>query len=68
MYHVAFLLNAYRYQENSVSFLKIPRKRLAALLYILDGRPPSMFSLYLRVFIFHYTGSKLMARPIPVLY
>lgn len=66
MYHVAFLLKAYRYQEDSVSFLKIPRKRLATLLYLLDGRSPSVFSLYLGLFIFHYTGSKLMARPDPV--
>ena len=31
-------------------------------------RPPSIFSLYLGVYIFFYAKSKLIARPIPVLY
>ena len=50
---VMWLLSTSRHQENSVSFLKIPRKRFAVLLYGLDGRPPSMFPLYLGVYIFH---------------
>ena len=66
MCYVAFLLSVERHQENSVSFLKAPRKRLAALLYLLDDRPPSLFPLYSGVYIFHYARSKLMARPIPV--
>ena len=49
-----------------MSFLKTPRKRLDALLYLLNDRPPSMFPLCIDVFIFHYTKTKLMARPIPV--
>ena len=34
---------------------------------ILNDRPPSMFPLYLGVYIFHYSRSKLMSRPILVL-
>ena len=67
MCYVAFLLSAKRQQENSVFLLKTPWKRLAALLYLSDGRTPSMFKLYFDVYIFPYTRSKLMARPIPVL-
>ena len=37
-------------------------KQLAALLYLLDDRPPSMFQLNLGVYIFYYTRSKLIAR------
>ena len=40
MCDVAFLLSAQRHQENSV---KTPLKRLAALLYLLNDRPLSMF-------------------------
>ena len=49
------------------SFLKTLWKRLVTLLYLLDKRPPSTFPLYLGVYVFHYTRSKLMARLIPVL-
>ena len=53
----------------SVSFLKTPRKRLAVLLYLLDGRSPSLFPLYLGVYIFHedhkpvYIGIKILVLP-----
>ena len=49
------------------SFLKTLWKRLVTLLYLLDKRPPSTFPLYLGVYVFHYTRSKLMARLIPLL-
>ena len=64
---VAFLRIAERIQVPENSFLKTLWKRLVTLLYLLDKRPPSMFPLYLGVYIFHYTRSKLMARSIPVL-
>ena len=69
MSYVAFLLSAWRHQENSVSVLETPWKRLDALRYLLDDRKTSlsMFLLRLGVYIFHYKRSKLVARTIPVL-
>ena len=60
MSYVAFLLSAQTHQEILVSLLKMPRKPLDTLLSLLDDRPPSMFPLYLDVYIFHYTRSKLI--------
>ena len=47
--------------------MKTPWKCVAALLNLFGDRPPPMFQLYLSVYIFHCTMSKLMARPIPLL-
>ena len=61
-----FLLKAWRYEEFLASFLITPWKHLATLLCLLDERDPSVFPLYLVVYILHYSRAKLMKRVIPV--
>ena len=62
---VAHVLSGFSIQclKTSSDFLKTLWKCLAALLYHLEDRLPSMFPLYLSVHISYYVRPKLVARP-----